>query len=94
MQQLIGKKELPISTSTIKEVRTKTGVDSIRVWCARYESSQTVVIMYFCDLINNGKLCNRWQFSDKYEALDQYYDLIFQGYRNRDEFVRTNGQSV
>lgn len=89
MNQLIGKKDRPISTETIKEVVTKDGSRRIELWRAVFVSYGHDVAVFYVDLFTEGKLIDRWLFEDLSGALDKYYDLIESAYKTGSQLQRT-----
>lgn len=81
MNQLIGRRDRPISCDTIKEVTTQDGSRRIELWRATFAGVGHNVAMYYLDLHTHSFLDNRWVFDDLSDALDKYYDLIQGAYK-------------
>lgn len=94
MDTAIGKRQHPLSTREIKEVRTKDGSSLISVIEYKYQSIDTVVTVYLVVNKVNNRLKDCLLLQDRHESFDMYYDLVDQAYRNGLKMAKNKRQAV
>lgn len=91
---LIGHKQTPIATRTVKEVRSKDGLDRIKLVEHKYQSSLTVVSVNEVLLYNDGLITGRYIYTDEGESLDKYQEFLFMAYNTGKQLIDCMGRLV
>lgn len=91
---LIGQKQTPLSTRTVKEVRSLDGLDRIKL--IEYKVDTPNAIITNTEVLNykDGMIFQRFIYRDEGEGLDKYQELLFVAFSMGKRLIDSRGRFV